>query len=111
MPELLQAMDIFFLPSLFEGLPVTGVEAQAAGLPSVISDAVTNEMVYTDLVEFVSLDDPIETWIKAIEKQIKRIPERRSYTEELRNSPFSERNAGAYLENIYTKLLEKHSKR
>lgn len=110
-PDLLQAMDIFFLPSLFEGLPVTGVEAQAAGLPSVISASVTQEVVYTDLVEFVPLDSPVESWVKAIDNQIKRIPERRSYIEELRRSPFSERNAGAYLETIYTKLLEKHRKR
>lgn len=106
-PDLLQAMDIFFLPSLFEGLPVTGVEAQAAGLPSVISDAVTKEMVYTDLVEFVSLEKPVQEWIEVIEKQIMRVPERRSYIEELRNSPFSEHNAGKYLTQIYEQLVEK----
>ena len=38
-PQLLQAMDLFLFPSLFEGLPVTLVEAQAAGLPCVISDS------------------------------------------------------------------------
>lgn len=55
MIELYQAMDVFFLPSLFEGLPVTGIEAQAMGLPMVVSDTVTDEMVYTDLVDYVSL--------------------------------------------------------
>lgn len=33
-PQLMQAMDVFLLPSHFEGLPVVGIEAQAAGLPS-----------------------------------------------------------------------------
>lgn len=105
-PDLLQAMDIFFLPSLFEGLPVTGVEAQAAGLPSVISASVTQEVVYTDLVVFIPLDAPVKTWASAIKKQIERIPERRSYIPELRESAFSEHNAGEYLTRIYQRLIE-----
>ena len=104
--QLYEAADIFFLPSLFEGLPVTAVEAQAMGLPSVISDTVTKELVYTDLVEFVPLDAPIDTWIKVIEKQMKRIPARRSYTKELENSVFSIKNAGHRLESLYEKMLE-----
>jgi len=106
--DLYQALDIFFLPSLFEGLPITGVEAQSLGLPSVISDTVTDEMVYTDLVKFVSLQDPIDEWVTALEEQIKRIPERRSYTEELRKSQFSAEGAGERLEKIYRDLLSKH---
>ena len=49
--DLYQAMDVLFMPSTFEGLPVTGIEAQAMGLPMVVSDTVTNEMCYTDLVD------------------------------------------------------------
>lgn len=99
--------DIFFLPSFFEGLPLTGVESQAMGLPSVVSDAVTKEMVYTDLVEYVSLQDPLEQWVAAFEKQIRRIPERRSCTAELRQSCFSIEGAGARLEKAYQEMLEK----
>ena len=40
-PELLQAMDIFLFPSIYEGMPLSVVEAQASGLPCIISDAVT----------------------------------------------------------------------
>lgn len=43
-PELLQAMDIFVLPSLYEGLPVGGIEAQAAGLPCLFSNTITREV-------------------------------------------------------------------
>ena len=99
------AADILFMPSLYEGMPLTGIEAQAMGLPSIVSDTVTQEMVYTDLVSFVSLHEPIETWVDAIEKQIARIPQRRSYAEELRNSVFSAENAGKNLEKLYEDLL------
>ena len=107
--DLYSAIDVFFLPSKFEGLPLTGIEAQAMGLPSVVSDTVTKEMVFTDLVEYVSLDSPVEEWVKAISRQVTRIPGRRSYSEELRNSVFSTANAGTRLEEIYSKLLTRDS--
>ena len=55
--RMLQAMDAFVFPSLYEGLPVSLVEAQAAGLPCVISDRVPRESVLTDLVEQLPLGD------------------------------------------------------
>ena len=55
--DYLQAMDVFLLPSLFEGLPVVGVEAQAAGLPVLVSDRVSRELALTDSVVFLPLED------------------------------------------------------
>ena len=46
-PDLLQAMDVFVFPSLYEGVPVTMIEAQASGLPCVISDGVPEECIVT----------------------------------------------------------------
>ncbi len=65
-PELLQAMDVFLFPSLFEGLPVTLVEAQAAGLPCLISDTITQKTALTDQVRFLSLEASPESWAEAV---------------------------------------------
>ena len=53
--NLMQGMDLFLFPSLFEGLPVVLVEAQAAGLKCLISDSITRETDITGRIEFVSL--------------------------------------------------------
>lgn len=63
---LLQAADIFVLPSLSEGLPLVTIEAQASGLKSIVSNAVPLEAKITDLVEHCSLDHPPEFWAKVI---------------------------------------------
>lgn len=64
--ELYSAMDIFFMPSLYEGLPVSAVEAQAAGLPCVYSNKVPRETDITDTGIFVSFDDDFELWADAL---------------------------------------------
>lgn len=73
--ELLQAFDILLFPSLFEGIPVSIIEAQAAGLPSILSDTIDNETAITSNVEFHSLEAPISEWTNAIldKKAFKRI--------------------------------------
>ena len=64
-PRLLQAGDVFAFPSRFEGMPVTMIEAQAASLPCVISDTVTDECSVTELVRSLPIDDP-KLWAEAI---------------------------------------------
>lgn len=64
--RLMQAADAFLLPSVYEGLPIVAIEAQAAGLPCFISDTVSKETkIVDDLVKFLPIDDT-EAWKEAI---------------------------------------------
>ena len=65
--ELLQAMDYFLFPSLYEGLPVSVIEAQASGLPIFCSDTITRDVAITDLVHFLPLDN-LDAWEKVVLK-------------------------------------------
>lgn len=55
-PQLLSAMDVFVFPSFYEGMPNTVIEAQATGLPCVISDAITKEANITGIVKYLPLE-------------------------------------------------------
>ena len=61
-PQLLSAMDVFVFPSFYEGMPNTVIEAQAAGLPCVIADTITQEADITGLVTYLSLSETPEYW-------------------------------------------------
>ena len=71
--EILQAIDVFLLPSLYEGLPVIGIEAQTAGLPCIFSNNITEEVNICNS-KFLPLTDDFGPWIDEImkSKRIKR---------------------------------------
>ncbi|MDQ0242549.1 glycosyltransferase involved in cell wall biosynthesis [Bacillus fengqiuensis] len=64
--DIMQGMDLYLFPSLFEGLPVVLVEAQAAGLKCIVSDTITRETDVSGRVEFVSLKESLDEWADRI---------------------------------------------
>ena len=68
--EWYQAFDVFILPSIWEGLPVVGVEAQAADLPCIFSENVTKEIGLSDKAAFLSLDAPKKEWTDEIKRKL-----------------------------------------
>lgn len=64
--KLYSAMDVLFFPSLFEGLPVTLIEAQANGVPILASDTIDNNVNITEKILFKSLDDSYDSWAHSI---------------------------------------------
>lgn len=65
-PEILNALDVFLFPSLFEGIPLALIEAQAANLLCVVSDTITKDVIVTPQVIRLSLERKIEDWVSAV---------------------------------------------
>lgn len=98
------AFDAFLLPSLYEGLPVVGIESQAAGLPVFFSENVTREAGIAELGHFISLDKSAKEWADIIISETqKSITQRRGREEDLRKAGF---DAVAEAERL-TKFFEK----
>jgi len=100
--QLLQAMDVFVFPSLYEGLPVSMIEAQAAGLPCIISDHVSEECIVTkNLVTIMKLSDASCNWAKHIVERSKE--QRNNHLEEIQAAGYDVVTAAKELETFYLK--------
>lgn len=101
--EWYQAFDLFILPSVWEGLPVVGVEAQAADLPCVFSDSITKEIGFSDKAAFVSLSASKEEWIKTISKMLKQT-ERKNQEELITRNHYNIKKEAVVLQERYIEL-------
>lgn len=98
----MQAMDVFVMPSLFEGLPFVLVEAQAAGLPCVLSDTIQSDSRINSNVVFLSLSEPDTVWAEAI---------RRLSTEERIDRVKTVQDAGYDIQTTIQQLEKIYNKR
>lgn len=101
-PALMMASDAMIFPSLFEGLPVTVVEAQAAGLPVLMSDTVTDEVILTDLVRTMSLREDAHSWAgQALKMAEEQSPDRSSYAQQIRSAGYDVEQSAKWLAFVY----------
>lgn len=95
------AADVFLLPSLYEGMGIVCMEAQATGLQSLLSTEVPKEIAVTDVVHFLNLNDPIEKWVKQVRDLAELSIQRDNYSSLLRATVFDIERTNKDLTNIY----------
>ncbi|QGQ47228.1 glycosyltransferase family 1 protein [Metabacillus sediminilitoris] len=96
--QLMQAMDLFLFPSLFEGLPVVLVEAQAAGLNCIVSDSITSETDITGRIQYINLKDSIDLWVDRV---ITTTTEHADTSQMLRSNGFDTTTMANWLTDFY----------
>ena len=95
----LQAMDMFLLPSRFEGLGIVAVEAAASGLPCVVSSQVPGDVAFAENIWHRPLEIPV--WLSAVEELASREYDRNSGLEAVRAAGYDIRRQAKVLEDLY----------
>ena len=99
-PDLLQAFDLLLMPSLYEGLPIAAIEAQAAGLPLLISDNVDKDVKLTPFTEYESIEKSPEIWAEHT-LELKK-SERNNSTDLIVKSGYDIMNTVVKIQQIYS---------
>lgn len=102
-PDLLQVMDVFLLPSLYEGFGIVNLEAQCTGLPCVVSTEVPEVVRVTDLVQFIPLSEAPDVWADAVCKKAD-IAVRKSRETELIRAGYDIASTAAQLQELYRNI-------
>ncbi len=104
--RLYQAFDLYLFPSLWEGLPLTGIEAQTSGLPILMSDVIAPETIVTDNVTQLSLKQNAEAWAdKALD--ILSNFKRTDCQPQVKKAGFDVRDTAEWLQSFYIERTEK----
>ena len=108
--EILQAMDVFVFPSLYEGLGIVLIEAQASGLPCVVTETIPKEAIVTSLVKTVSLRGERKEWVNIIH-QYSTGYERKNTLKDIKNVGFDVQDSSIWLQEFYLGLVEENETR
>ena len=101
--SILSCADIFLFPSNWEGVPLTVVEAQASGLPCLVSDRVTEDVCVSELVVRLPIDQGFEIWEKAIDSLSVC---RRDVTDKIAAAGYDVKKNAEWLEKYYLELIQ-----
>ena len=109
--EIYSAMDIFLLPSLYEGLGIVLIEAQASGLSVITSTKVPDDVEITDLVTKLNLQENIEIWVNQLYDIIEKgeNKNREKYQDLIESSEYNINNNES-LVRLYDNIIEMRSK-
>ncbi|MDD3341524.1 MAG: glycosyltransferase family 1 protein [Bacilli bacterium] len=99
------AFDIFALPSIFEGLPVVGVEAQCSGVYCLFADNITKDVEISDRIEYLKLNKTV--WKNKFINIDTKNRNRNSYFNCINKSDFNINKISKYLEHEYLNLSKK----
>lgn len=101
------AMDCFLLPSLYEGLPVVGLEAESCGLPMFFSTEVTREANACELGHFIALSEPDDVWADEMLKAMRgNMPVRKSHAKEVAEAGFDSASEALRIQKYYLDAIE-----
>jgi glycosyltransferase involved in cell wall biosynthesis len=100
-PRVMMAMDVFCLPSLYEGFPIVSVEAQASGIPCLLSKNISPDVCITDLVRLLPIDEGTDFWIHELDEIPIRQSIRDIYAEQVKDAGYDIRHSASLLEMMY----------
>ena len=107
MADWYQMMDLFVMPSLFEGLPVVGVEAQASGLGCVFSDAVPDEVLLSENAVCFPLNADDDAWAAELQRLLRQPRDRTQGTRIIRDAGYDIHTEAARLQALYLRMSER----
>lgn len=106
--ELMQAMDVFLFPSLFEGFGIVALEAQAAGLPTIVSNRIPVECKVTKFIEAIDLSKSAGIWAEHIIQSAKK--DRDNTYKQIKMAGFDIKENTRWLEEFYIDCYEHEEK-